>query len=99
MSVRIIKTTRPKARKKYICRACEAMLKIASKDEILNQSGLNTEEVEVMRNAMFDDKCCIQIGEVYECQYNEFDGHTYYWRAKTEVIRIATRHGLLSQDY
>lgn len=98
MSVRNIRTTHPKARKRYICRACEDLREGWSVDDILKLPKLNEEEREVLRKALVDDGGYILPGEVYECQFNESDGDTYSWRAKTEVLRIANDHNLLSQD-
>lgn len=85
-----------KARKKYKCNSCEDFTNNLS-IERGDITHMTPDEQEVMKQAILIDKGFINIGEVYERQFNSDDGDTWTWRAKIGVSAIMSKYKLHSE--
>lgn len=95
--VQSISRSNPKAKKEYKCMALFDVLDHISKEELLNLNCFNDEEREVIRKAVIDDNCRVQIGEVYERQVNVYDGDLYTFIAKIDALKILSKYKLLTE--
>ena len=95
----IIKSTTPKAKKKYACMASEflrdAMGSIASMNP--NYFGFSDEELASIEKAKANNWKILK-GETYVYQFNKSDGDTYVFRAIPAIHDICCIHAFYPES-